>query len=388
MRLVTWLRSLTSRVARPRSRRAGLSLEPLEERAVPSAAHDVLYVGDNADNTVKSYDATTGAYLGTQVASGSGGLNGPRGLIFRNPGQLLVVNQNSNTNFNGEVLRYNGETGVPLGAVVPGSDANAPFAPRGMVLGLDHTLYVADDGNLDGVTLGRLTRFNSETGAFLGDLKPTGFSGDFYPRSVVIGPDGLVYASVRNIAATGGEIMRWDPTTGQFLGVFAASNAANDLNRPEGLVFGPDGNLYVASFRANAADTDKIVEFSGSTGAYAGKIDLDAVGGPRAFAQALEFGPGGQLFVPITADGSIRSYDVATHNYTVFVAAGGALAQPLYLTFGQTNAATLAYDTRPGAETRSDQVFSDPQTAAPSLSADVITILLAGKKQHDPFAEV
>jgi hypothetical protein len=64
-----------------------------------------------------------------------------------------------------------------------------------MVLGPQHVLYVADDGNLDGITLGRLTRFNSETGAFLGDLQPTGFSGDFYPRSVVIGPDGLVYAA-------------------------------------------------------------------------------------------------------------------------------------------------------------------------------------------------
>lgn len=36
-----------------------------------------------------------------------------------------------------------------------------------MVLGSNHTLYVGDDGNLDGITLGRLTRFNSETGAFL-----------------------------------------------------------------------------------------------------------------------------------------------------------------------------------------------------------------------------
>jgi hypothetical protein len=195
--------------------------------------------------------------------------------------------------------------------------------------------------------------------------------------------------------------MRWNPTTGQFLGVFAASNAVNDLNRPEGLVFGPDGNLYVASFRAAAADTDKIVEFNGSTGAYLGKIDLDAVGGPRAFAQALEFGPGGQLFVPITADGSIRSYDVATHGYTVFVAAGGALVQPLYLTFGQTNPATLAYDTRPGAQTSagtpaaaqpaapaptvvSDQVFRDWQ----AFRADVITALMGGKKHHDLFDEV
>jgi hypothetical protein len=204
---------------------------------------DSLYIGDGSDNTIKQFDATTGAYEGTLVTSGSQGLLGPRGLIFRNDGQLLVVNQNVGLPTNGAVLRYNGQTGVPLGALVPASDPNAPFAPRGMVLGANHTLYVADDGNLDGITLGRLARFNSETGAFLGDLEPTGFSGDFYPRADVLGPDGLLYVSVRNIAPTGGEVMRWDPATGDYLGSFITGNATNDLNRPEGLAFGPDGNL-------------------------------------------------------------------------------------------------------------------------------------------------
>jgi hypothetical protein len=224
-----------------------------------------------------------------------------------------------------------------------------------MVLGTHHTLYVADDGNLDGITLGRLTRFNSETGAFRGDLQPTGFTGDFYPRGVVIGPDGMVYASVRNIAPTGGEIMRWNPATGQFLGDFVDGNATNDLNRPEGIVFGPDGNLYVASFRASAGDTDKVLEFNGETGAYLGKIDLDQVGQDRAFAQALLFGPQGRLFVPITGNGpdtgAVRRYDVGAGTFDVFVppnAAGGPLGMPWYLTFGGTDHGTLEYTDQEG----------------------------------------
>src|SRR5262245_3092084 len=263
MRLLTWLRNLAPRPVR--SRRPAprtLTLEVLEDRAVPSAAQDFLYVGDGADNTVKQFDATTGAFVGTLVASGSQGLLGPRGLIFRNPGQLIAVNQNFFLTIPGEVLNYNGVTGRPLGALVPATSSHAPFAPRGMVLA-NHTLYVADDGNLDGVILGRVARFNSETGAFLGDLQPTGFTCDFYARADVIGPDGLLYVTVRNVAATGGEVMRWDPATGNFLGVFVASDAVNDLNRPEGIAFGPDGNLYVASFRADASDTDKILEFDG-----------------------------------------------------------------------------------------------------------------------------
>jgi hypothetical protein len=362
------------------SPRARPCLERLEDRSLLSAASpvppgapgDIVLIGDGSDNTVKSFDASSGAFLGNTVAPGDGGLNGPRGIIFRSPGQLLLVDQNVFEPNPGEVLRFNAPTGTFLGNLVFQTDPNAPFAPRGMVLGANHTLYVADDGNLDGIILGRLTRFNSETGAFLGDLQPTGFSGDFYPRGVVIGPDGLVYASVRNIAPTGGEIMRWNPTTGQFLGDFVDSNATNDLNRPEGIVFGPDGNLYVGSFRADASDTDKILEFSGTTGAYLGKIDTDQVGQPRAFAQALLFGPGGKLFVPITANGpdsgEVRRYDVSTGTFDVFVppqALGGPMGQPWYLTFGHTDPATLAYVDHPGnAPAQSSAQASDPLAMA------------------------
>jgi hypothetical protein len=48
----------------------------LEERAVPSATYDFLYVGDGTDNTVKQFDATTGAFVGTLVRSGSQGMLG------------------------------------------------------------------------------------------------------------------------------------------------------------------------------------------------------------------------------------------------------------------------------------------------------------------------
>jgi hypothetical protein len=344
----------------------------LEDRSllstIPTAPNDVLYVGDGADNSVQRFDATTGVSLGAEVAPGAGGLNGPRGLLFRNRGQLLVVDQNVNEPNPGEVLRYNGPTGTFLDNVVLQTDPNAPFAPRGMVLGPNHILYVADDGNLDGITLGRVARFNGETGAFLGDLQHPGFTGDFYARGVVLGPDGLLYASIRNIAPTGGEIMRWDPATGDFLGSFVTSNAVNDLNRPEGVAFGPDGNLYVCSFRANSHDTDKVLEFDGQTGAYLGKIDLDAVGQPRAFAQALLFGPGGRLFVPITGGGpdtgAVRSYDVTTRTFTNFVAPG-TLGQPWYLTFGNTDPATLAYNPGPAAPASNPAAAPSSLTSAP-----------------------
>jgi len=147
--------------------------------------------------------------------------------------------------------------------------------------------------------------------------------------------------------------LRFNPKSGAFLGTFAASDSTNDLQRPEGLVFGPDGNLYITSFRASSSDTDKIDIFAGpkgaQPGAFLGKIDLDQVGGDRAFAQALLFGPDGKLFVPITGGdphttGTVRRYDVTTKAFDLFITSAH-LGQPFYLTFSQTDPATLAFVT-------------------------------------------
>jgi DNA-binding beta-propeller fold protein YncE len=355
----------------PRLPRTHLRVEALEDRcllsmlsAIPVSApattpsissqgvSDSVYIGDESDMSVKRFNAATGAFEGTFVASSSGGLDGPRGLIFAPHHNLLVVNQNEGLPINGEIDQYD-KKGAFIGPLVTSSNPNGPFAPRGIVMGGPHqTLYIADMGNLGDPAgpAGRLERFDGKTGAFLGDLVPTGFTGEFNPRGVVFGPDGNVYVSVRNLAPAGGEVLRFNPVTGAFLGDFVDSNSTNDLNRPEGLTFGPDGNLYVTSFRTDATDTDKILEFNGRTGDYIGKIDLDQVGQPRAFGQALLFGPQGRLFVPITGNGpdtgEVRRYDVETKTFDVFVppnAVGGALGQPWYLTFGETDRATLAY---------------------------------------------
>ncbi|MFJ7509721.1 hypothetical protein ACIQW7_09705 [Peribacillus simplex] len=312
---------------------------------------DFLYIGDGSDDTVKTFDAETGRFLGSFVAPGSNGLHGPRGLLFDHVGNLLVTNQNVGQPQNGNVLKFNGQTGAFLGELVQSNAPGAPFAPRGIVLSKQNILFVADMGDVD--LPGELRTYNGTTGVFLGNLNHSGFSGQFHPRAVVIGPDHLLYVSVRNIPQPeGGSVLRFNPKTGEFLGVFIESNTVNDLNRPEGLVFGPDGNLYITSFRRDASDTDKILIFDGDTGKFLDKIDLDVVGHPRAFAQALLFGPDGKLFVPITGDGpdtgSVRRYSVHHHHKTfdVFVpshSAGGPLGEPWYLTFGNTNPATLDY---------------------------------------------
>src|SRR3954447_6103732 len=131
--------------------------------------HDYLYIGDGFDNTVKTFDAETGRFLGSFVPSGDHGLNGPRGLIFDHGGNLLVTNQNvlpppPSAPQNGGVLKYNGQTGEFLGEVVSPVDPNSPFAPRGIVLSKQNILFVADMGDVDVPGEVKMYKYNGTTG--------------------------------------------------------------------------------------------------------------------------------------------------------------------------------------------------------------------------------
>jgi hypothetical protein len=365
-------------------------------------AEDSLYIGDVADNTVKRFDADTGKYLGVFVANDGCPVNptgqpplppaqclyGPTGVLYddqgaddqqksdgwrdpKGPGHFLVANQNVNLPLNGAVNEYQARSGAFIKAIVAATDPNGPPAPRGMVL-KGASLFVASQVgySFDPAQPGLLQVFKRASGAFDRELvPPTALIplATFHPRGVVIGPDGLLYVS--NDPALGGvngDILRFYPVTGYFKDIFV-SNAnpaakrgpcACDFNRPEGLVFSPDGDLYVTSFRADSTDNDKILVFAGPSSAKQGalirKIDLDAAGEDRAFAQALLFGPHGKLFVPISVPpgtsqfaGEVRRYNLAdTKHYDVFVKPGSGLGAGYYLTFGRTNPSTLDYSDR------------------------------------------
>jgi hypothetical protein len=336
--------------------------------AVPCASastSDSLYVGDNGDNSVKQFDAATGCYQGVFVSSGSGGLDGPRGILHEGD-FFLVSNQipkNPPQDIPGEVDQYSPANGKFRGALVPHTDANAPYDPDGIIRGPgNRTLYVADLGDCVNCTTGRVATYNVNTGRFLGNLDFSSFisntainpNGDFAPRGLVFGPDGLLYVSVRSLTdPTLGWILSYNISTGAVRVVAASNPGATDcsteLHRPDGLTFGPDGKLYVTSFRASATDIDRILVFNAATGACTDEIDLDQVGQPRAYAQYILFGPSGYLFVPITAvapnAGAVRRYDVSTKTSTNFIAPSpaGPLGSAYGLTFGKTNPTTLAY---------------------------------------------
>jgi hypothetical protein len=347
------------------------------------AKADSLYVGDSNDNTVKRFDASTGNYLGVFVNHNGcpqnppspppqGCLYGPTGLIFDGPGpqgHLLVADQNVNLNIPGAIYEYNSTTGSFIKALVPPTSKYAPPAPRGIILyprSGGTTLFVASPSGVtaDPTTPGSLQAFDGTSGAFIDSLPSTS---SFHPRGVVIGTDGLLYVSndPGTSVGNGGEILRYSPETLNFIDTFVDNVDCNcDFNRPEGLVFGPDGNLYVTSFRSSPSDTDKILIFAGPSNqnprTLLSQIVLDQVGQDRAYAQALLFGPGPvsnrvYLFVPVTTPngpnaGQVRRYDVtdlSKISLDIFVPTTFEQNSPLgsswYLTFRNTSPVTLDY---------------------------------------------
>jgi DNA-binding beta-propeller fold protein YncE len=144
---------------------------------------------------------------------------------------------------------------------------------KDMAIGPDGSLYVANRGACN------ILRFNATTGEYLGVFAtspPHGLAVD--AQAIEFGPDGNLYIS----SYGDGRIYRYSGSTGAFMSVFANSGTG-----AAGMQFGPDGNLYISSFY------DKCVyRFDGSTGASLGKF-VSSIRDP----EEIRFGPDGNLYV-------------------------------------------------------------------------------------------
>jgi outer membrane protein assembly factor BamB len=206
-----------------------------------------LYVGSLNGNDVLRYNATTGAFMGAFVASGSGGLTTPAldGLVFRPDGKLYVASRD-----NAAVLRYDATTGAFLDAFIP-ANSGGLSSIKGMVFGPDGNLYISSAGT------NQVLRYDGTTGAFLGVFVTAGSGGLSNPRSLAFGPDGNLYVS----SSSTNSVLRYDGTTGAFLNTFIAANSGG-LTAPAGILF-TNGSVFVASQNSN-----QVLRYDATTGAF------------------------------------------------------------------------------------------------------------------------
>lgn len=206
-------------------------------------------------------------------------------------GEVLISNW-----LQGDVLRYEADTGDFIGALAPAPGAG------GMAVDERGILYVACE------TMNEIRRFNLATGQplhpFVRDDPATegdetgGLDG---PTGLTFGPDGNLYVCSFN----NDSILRYDGRTGAFVDVFVGDSEGG-LNGPDiGITFGADGDLYVASHW-----TDSVNRYEGVSGAAKGEFVAQGASG-LTWPRDIMFS-GGALLVSSTPSELLYRYDAET----------------------------------------------------------------------------
>ena len=160
-------------------------------------------------------------------------------------------------------------------------------------------------------------RYDQTTGAFLGVLVPSGSGGVDNAQGLAFGPDGNLY-----VASFGSQnILRYDGVTGAFIDAFVHSGSGG-LGAPNDVAFGQDGNLYVADAFFG---TNSILRYDGNTGEF---IDVFATGGGIQQALEIAFGPDGNLFVGNSNSTNVLRYHGDTGVPHPAAGQGGAIFVP------------------------------------------------------------
>jgi hypothetical protein len=292
-----------------------------------------LLVSDRATNQINRYDASTGDFLGVLVG-GDPSTNG--GLLAPSaltlgPNDELLVA----SQFTGSVLRYDLETGDFLGVF-----ADQINVPAGLLYNEeDDELFVSTLGNFDSELI---FRYRASTGELLSAMgEGTGASGR---TAMLFGPDSNLYAaSFANGMFFTGAVLQFDSETHESSGVFAQNNflaGANGMEIRAGEAPGTYELDVVGLFSNNVArfdlaDTDDGLAVQSSELLITENLDFPSAIQDLADGTMLVTNLGNDK--PATGDlrpGSIAQFDIASGDFiTTFIAAGGegGLQQPTAL---------------------------------------------------------
>lgn len=311
-----------------------------EPQALAFDAEGDLYIGEEALGVVRKVDAETGlittvAGTGKEGCSGDGGpatdaaMSAPHGLTVAPDGSLYVSNvfchairkidpKGVITTIAGQLEEsgFSGDGGPATKALLN--------EPSQMVFDEDGNLYLSDYVNA------RIRKIDADgiitTIAGTGELESTGDGGPATeadleaPDGLAFGPDGNLYVS-----EFGGSRIRMIDTEGIITtvagGEFGAAGDGGpateaELNCPHTLAFDDAGNLYftdVCNFKVRRIDPSGSI----TTVAGAGRPGFGGDGGPATAALlsenpvGLAIGPDGDLYIADTANHRIRKVDLA-----------------------------------------------------------------------------
>jgi hypothetical protein len=203
-----------------------------------------VLVASQLTNQILRFNGVTGRYVGEFART-----NGPFDMVVGPDGDLFVSGPGSPTTIN----RFRPD-GTLRASVSLTATLDVP------------TLALAQNGDLLALLFygRRIERFSTAGGGLKSRGQFVGL-GDVIPDTLTIGPDGDIYVGIRSPA----EIWRYDGETGVLRGVFAAlgtigAGAVDDPPRsPQGMAFGPNGDLYVG---VDNWTNGEIRRFHGTTG--------------------------------------------------------------------------------------------------------------------------
>jgi outer membrane protein assembly factor BamB len=170
-------------------------------------------------------------------------------------------------------------------------------SPGNLTSGPDGALYVLSSSWQHPERGGEVLRFNGETGEFVDSFIQAGAAGK-YLIDLTFGPNGNLFVADME---TG--VWEFDATTGATVRNFVPAGQSSALRAVSALAFGPDGNLYVASRDANA-----IFRFDGHTGEYR-DIFVNAECGALEAPTSVVFSDG-IFYVASSGNNTIQRFDM------------------------------------------------------------------------------
>jgi subtilisin-like proprotein convertase family protein len=363
------LRSWLGRPARtrtaPKHARTRLGCEALEDRAVPAGLPPAVLISGAAqvgEAHVYTLDLTAVDPEGDTVESwtinwGDGNVE----TIEGNPSSVThtyadgagyLVNVSASAVVDGETFQAN-VSAVGTGRTVFREASTAAGAqPRFMTFGRDADgdgvgdFYVSHEDQASS----KVNVYSGADGSFIRTLMAAS-DGLNRPLGLEFGPDGNLYVC----SAWNGQVLQYNWDT-QTVEVFAGATQA--INSPTPMTFGPNGDLYLA-------DAGGLVwRFDGDTGQQVGSTAFAVA--PSRLAD-LKFGPDGNLYAstgynPSTdqRDNRILRFDGSTGELlgALVTEGSGGLKNPGALAFGadgdlfvvsRDNKSVLRYDGTSGA---------------------------------------